>query len=43
MTAALSTAQVLFSVALGAVSLVIGAFALHVISTTMRTRRWYKR
>jgi membrane protein implicated in regulation of membrane protease activity len=40
---ALTTAQLLFSIALGAVALVVVAFALHVVATTMRTRRWYRR
>ena len=43
MTTALTTAQTVFSVALAMVTLVITAFALHVIATTMRTGRWFRR
>ncbi|MDQ3353809.1 MAG: hypothetical protein M3507_04885 [Actinomycetota bacterium] len=43
LTLALTTAQLAFSVALGVVTLVVGAFALHVIATTVRTGRWYRR
>jgi uncharacterized protein HemY len=42
-TTALTTAQVVFSVALAVVSVVITAFALHVVATTMRTGRWFRR
>ena len=43
MTTALTTAQAVFSVALAVVALVITAFALHVVTTTMRTGRWFRR
>ncbi|CAN5819137.1 hypothetical protein BH24ACT2_BH24ACT2_07520 [soil metagenome] len=43
MTTALTTAQAVFSVALALVSLMITAFALHVVATTMRTGRWFRR
>ena len=43
MTTALTTAQAVFSVALAVVALVITAFALHVVATTMRTGRWFRR
>ena len=39
----MSTAQVLFSVALGFVALLITAFAFYVISTTMWSDRWFGR
>jgi hypothetical protein len=42
-TMALTTAQVVFSVALGVVTLLVGAFALHVVATTVRTGRWFRR
>ncbi len=43
LTMALTTAQVVFSVALGVVTLLVGAFALHVVATTVRTDRWFRR
>ncbi len=43
MTTALTTAQLVFSIALGLVTVLVGAFALHVVATTMRTRRWFRR
>jgi hypothetical protein len=36
-----STAQVLFAIALGTVTLVITGFALYVASSTMWGDRWY--
>ena len=38
----MSTAQVLFAVALGSVTVVITAFALYVASSTMWGDRWYR-
>jgi len=38
-----STAQVLFAIALGIITLVITAFALYVVSSTMWGGRWYHR
>jgi hypothetical protein len=38
-----STAQVLFAIALGTVALIITAFALYVASSTMWGDRWYRR
>jgi membrane protein implicated in regulation of membrane protease activity len=38
-----STAQVLFSVALGALSLLITFFAIYVVSSTMWGDRWVRR
>jgi hypothetical protein len=38
-----STAQVLFAIALGTVALIITAFALYVASSTMWGNRWYRR
>jgi hypothetical protein len=38
-----TTAQTLFVVALSAIALLIGWFAVYVISTTMWTDRWYRR
>ncbi|CAN5146770.1 hypothetical protein BH24ACT1_BH24ACT1_06360 [soil metagenome] len=43
MTTALTTAQAVFSVALALVTVVVAAFALHVVATTMRTGRWFRR
>ena len=43
MTTALTTAQLVFSVALAVVSVAVGAFALYVVATTMRTGRWFRR
>ncbi len=39
----MSTAQVLFAVALGIITLVITGFALYVVSSTMWGDRWYGR
>jgi membrane protein implicated in regulation of membrane protease activity len=38
-----TTAQILFSIALGAVTLLITFFALYVVSSTMWGDRWYRR
>jgi len=38
-----TTTQVLFSIALGAITLVISGFALYVASSTMWGGRWYHR
>jgi hypothetical protein len=40
---AVTTAQVVFSVALGAIALLITFFALYVFSTTTWGNRWYRR
>lgn len=39
----MTTAQLVFSVALGAITLVITAFAAYVASTTRWGDRWYRR
>jgi membrane protein implicated in regulation of membrane protease activity len=39
----MSTAQVLFSIALGAITLVITGFAVYVAGSTMWGDRWYRR
>ena len=39
----MSTAQILFSIALGAITLVITGFALYAVSSTMWGDRWYNR
>ena len=39
----MSTAQVLFSIALGAITLGITGFALYVAGSTMWGDRWYRR
>ncbi len=39
----MSTAQVLFSIALGTITLLITGFALYVVSSTMWGDRWYGR
>ncbi|HJV09360.1 MAG TPA: hypothetical protein VJ653_06750 [Acidimicrobiales bacterium] len=39
----MNTAQVLFAIALGTVTLVITGFALYVASSTMWGDRWYRR
>ncbi len=39
----MSTAQVLFGIALGVVTLIITGFALYVASSTMWGDRWYRR
>jgi len=38
---AITTAQVIFSIALGSVTLLITAFALFVVRTTFWADRWY--
>ena len=40
---AMETAQVLFSIALGTITLVITGFALYVAGSTMWGDRWYRR
>lgn len=39
----MSTAQVIFAIALGAVTLVITGFAIYVAGSTMWGDRWYRR
>lgn len=39
----MTTAQVLFAVALGAVTLLVTLFALYVVSSTMWGNRWVRR
>ncbi len=39
----MSTAQVLFAIALGTVTLIITGFALYAASSTMWGDRWYNR
>ncbi|MDA8116485.1 MAG: hypothetical protein M0000_03680 [Actinomycetota bacterium] len=39
----MSTAQVLFAIALAAVTLVVVVFAVFVVSTTMWGNRWVRR
>ena len=39
----MSTTQVLFSIALGTITLVITGFAIYVASSTMWGDRWYSR
>lgn len=39
----MTTAQVVFSVALGAIALLITFFAVYVVSTTMWGNRWFRR
>ena len=39
----MSTSQVVFAVALGAITLVITLFAVYVVSSTMWGDRWYGR
>jgi hypothetical protein len=38
----MTTAQALFAVALGAITLLIGAFALYVLSSTVWAGRWVR-
>ncbi|MGH9151257.1 MAG: hypothetical protein ACRD03_02385 [Acidimicrobiales bacterium] len=38
----MTTAQTLFSIALGAITLLITAFALYVVSSTMWSDRWLR-
>ena len=39
----MTTAQVLFAIALGAITLVITLFALYVLSSTMWAGRWVRK
>ncbi len=39
----MTTTQIVFSVALGVITLVITGFALYVVSSTMWGGRWYNR
>ncbi len=39
----MTTAQVIFSVALGAVTLLVTAFAVYVVSSTFWAGRWVRR
>ncbi|MDP9441114.1 MAG: hypothetical protein M3P34_02800 [Actinomycetota bacterium] len=39
----MTTAQVVFSVALGSITLLITAFAIYVISSTVWANRWVRR
>ena len=39
----MTTAQIVFSIALGAIALLIAFFALYVVSTTMWGDRWVRR
>lgn len=39
----MTTAQTVFVIALSAVALLIGWFAVYMVSTTMRADRWYRR
>jgi hypothetical protein len=41
--AAVSTAQVLFSIALGIIALLITAYAVYVAGSTMWGDRWFRR
>jgi membrane protein implicated in regulation of membrane protease activity len=43
MELAISTAQVVFSIALGSLTLLITFFAFYVVSSTMWGDRWYRR
>jgi hypothetical protein len=38
-----TTAQTIFAIALGAITVLISAFALYVASSTMWGNRWYRR
>jgi hypothetical protein len=40
---AVTTAQTIFAIALGAITVLISAFALYVASSTMWGNRWYRR
>ena len=40
---AVETSQIFFSIALGAIALLITFFALYVASTTMWGNRWFRR
>ncbi len=39
----MSTAQIIFSIALGVVVVLVTAFSLYVASTTMWSNRWFRR
>lgn len=39
----MTTAQLVFSVALGVVTLLVTAFAMYVVSSTMWGDRWFRR
>ena len=39
----METSQIVFSVALGAIALLITFFAVYVISSTMWSNRWFRR
>ena len=39
----MSTTQIVFSIALGTITLIITGFALYVVSSTMWGDRWYGR
>ncbi len=39
----MTTAQLVFSVALGVVTLLVTVFAVYVVSTTMWGNRWFRR
>jgi hypothetical protein len=39
---AVSTAQIIFAIALGAIAVLITCFALYVASSTMWSDRWYR-
>lgn len=41
--APMTTAQLVFSVALGVVTVLVTLFALYVVSTTMWGNRWFRR
>jgi hypothetical protein len=43
MTMAMTTAQVLFSIALGAIALLITAYAVYVAGSTMWGDRWFRK
>jgi hypothetical protein len=43
MPVALSTAQTLFAIALGVVTVVISGFAIYVLSTVMWADRWVRK
>jgi len=43
MTTAVTTAQVVFSIALGLIALLITLFAVYVVSSTMWGDRWFRR
>lgn len=40
---AVTTAQLLFAIALGSITLLITLFAVYVVSTTMWGNRWFRR